>query len=270
MNKWQHALHECSIRNTPCVLATIVETSGSTPRASGKMVITAEHAYDTIGGGQLELLVIEKARRMLEVGTETNADAQQLEKYPLAAAAMQCCGGAVTVLYESFNLSRLNVTLFGAGHVGTNICRLLRELDAFTTVVDARSELLSDIEADRIVTGEAASACDDVPPGEIVLVMTHDHLIDYQVVSALLKREDLAMLGLIGSTTKWQNFRRRLERDGFSAAELERVTCPSGLADVPGKLPMAVAISVVAQLLKEFDPERAGRQTVVGASHDAE
>ena len=266
MNRWQQALHQCSIDNTPCVLATIVETSGSTPRASGKMVVTAGSAYDTVGGGQLEQLVMETARRMLEA----NADGQKLEKYPLAAAAMQCCGGSVTVLYESFNLSRLNVTLFGAGHVGANICRLLHELDAYTTVVDARTELLDAIEADRVVTGEVVSACSDVPPGEIVLVMTHDHLLDYQIVSALLRRSDLAMLGLIGSSTKWQNFRRRLQRDGYSEAELARVTCPIGLTDVPGKLPMAVAVSVVAQLLKDFDPEGARKHAAVEIRHDAE
>lgn len=266
MNPWQRALHECSIENTPCVLATIVETSGSTPRASGKMVVTVAHTFDTIGGGQLELLVMETARRMLE----EPADGQKIEKYPLAAAAMQCCGGAVTVLYESFNLSRLSVTLFGAGHVAANVCTLLRELDAFTTVVDAREELLDGIAADRIVSGEAVSACDDIPSGEVVLVMTHDHLIDYQIMSALLHRDDLAMLGLIGSKTKWQNFRRRLERDGFSEVELNRVTCPIGLPEIPGKLPMAVAVSVMAQLLQTFDPENAVPKQRARARHDAQ
>ena len=96
---WRTALKFCAESGEPHVLCTVLAASGSTPREAGaKMVVTAERIYDTIGGGQLEHLVIEAARGSL-------ADArsgQQITNFPLAAAANQCCGGSVTVLFESF------------------------------------------------------------------------------------------------------------------------------------------------------------------------
>ncbi len=254
MTTWQQAVHELTKANTPYVLATIIETSGSTPRdTGGKMVVTEDCQFDTLGGGQLELLVSETAQQLLTGAQDT----QLTRKYPLAAAAMQCCGGSVTVLYETFGLARLPVTIFGAGHIGSRVSALLDELPAFTTVVDARTELLDDVIADRKVDTDALAAARTVDPRSVVLIMTHDHLLDYQLIAELLPRTDLRMLGLIGSATKWQNFQRRLQRDGFSELELNRVTCPIGLAEVPGKTPMAVAVSVVAQILANMDEETA-------------
>ena len=64
-----------------------------------------------------------------------------------------------------------------------------------------------------------------------------------------LARTDLRWVGLIGSRTKWASFRHRLAERGFSAAELDQVTCPIGLPGIVDKAPEVIAASVVAQLL---------------------
>ncbi|VFS91786.1 xanthine dehydrogenase accessory factor X [Pseudomonas aeruginosa] len=52
---WISALAELQRSGEPCVLVTIIEERGSTPRNAGsKMVVSAERLYDTIGGGHLE------------------------------------------------------------------------------------------------------------------------------------------------------------------------------------------------------------------------
>ena len=98
MNKplnWAEAISICHQGKQGFVLATVLETKGSTPRDRGaKMVVTEDAVFDTIGGGKLEQLVIDAAREALKLKVKT----QQLEHFPLAGKAQQCCGGSVAVL----------------------------------------------------------------------------------------------------------------------------------------------------------------------------
>jgi xanthine dehydrogenase accessory factor len=86
-----------------------------------------------------------------------------------------------------------------------------------------------------------------------VLIMSFSHAEDLEIVAACLLRQreraDLPFVGLIGSATKWASFRSRLRQRGFSDSELDRVTCPIGLAGIVGKAPEVIAASVAAQLL---------------------
>jgi xanthine dehydrogenase accessory factor len=94
----------------------------------------------------------------------------------------------------------------------------------------------------------------DLTPGSRVLVMSFSHAEDLDIVIACLRRirerDDLPFVGLIGSKTKWASFRHRLEDRGFSAAELERITCPIGVPGITGKEPEVIAVAVAAQLLQ--------------------
>ncbi len=64
---WQAALGDAHAKGQPHVLITVLAVAGSAPRQSGqKMVVTADGVHDTIGGGQLEQLAIERARSLLE------------------------------------------------------------------------------------------------------------------------------------------------------------------------------------------------------------
>ena len=245
--RWFEAVCACEAAGEPYALATVIAVSGSTPRdTDGKMVVTADASHDTLGGGQLEALVTERARGLL-------ADRQphgEIRHFPLAAAAQQCCGGSVTVLIEPFGTRHMNVHVFGAGHVGARVVTLLEELPARVTWIDSRAGRLDPTRrCRRLERPDPVDAVADLEPGSHVLVLTHDHQLDYRIVSAVLRRGAWGSLGLIGSDTKWQRFRARLLRDGFAAADVERVRCPVGLAMVPGKQPMAVAVAIVGELL---------------------
>src|SRR5690242_2471121 len=96
-HEWLSVLAELSGTGTPCVLITVVEAKGSTPRDAGtKMVVTADRQFGTIGGGNLEFQAIGEARKLL---TSATGDTK-LKDYSLGPALAQCCGGAVTVLLE--------------------------------------------------------------------------------------------------------------------------------------------------------------------------
>lgn len=239
--RWFEAIAALAERGDGFVVATILASSGSTPRNPGaKLVVSAQGVHDTLGGGQFELLVIDEARQLLAAAR----DQQSLRHFPLAAAALQCCGGSVTVLYESF-APAFAVTVFGAGHVGREVVRLLRELDVRVTWVDGRA--LAD-EVGAIRCTDPVAWLDAQSKVDHALVLTHDHQLDYELVSALLRRP-APSIGLIGSATKWQRFAARLSRDGFEAQALERVRCPIGMP-LARKEPLAVAMSIVTELLQ--------------------
>ncbi len=85
----------------PFVRVLVVETRGSAPREAGAEMIVRQGALEgTIGGGALEWQALDHARALLaEGGTWT----RRLERIALGPALGQCCGGAVTVLFERFD-----------------------------------------------------------------------------------------------------------------------------------------------------------------------
>ena len=251
--RWFEASADLPRRGEAFVVATILATTGSTPRNPGaKIVVSADGVHDTLGGGQLEHLVIDEARHLLDEAL----DAQAIRQFPLAAAALQCCGGSVTVLYESF-APAFAVTVFGAGYVGREVVRLLRDLDVRVTWLDNRA-LADEVGATRC-DAPVAWVMEEADVGH-ALVLTHDHQLDFELVGALLRRSARS-IGLIGSTTKWRRFSDRLNRDGFAAEDIARVRCPVG-TPLARKEPLAVALSIVTELLSlEERPPRTDRLT---------
>jgi xanthine dehydrogenase accessory factor len=100
---------------------------------------------------------------------------------------------------------------------------------------------------------QPAACVATLPAGASVLVMTHDHALDFEIVAAALPRMDLPFVGLIGSETKRARFVSRLARLGLDATAIRRLTCPVGAPGTGGKAPPEIAIAVAAQLLQIRD-----------------
>jgi xanthine dehydrogenase accessory factor len=143
---------------------------------------------------------------------------------------------------------RFEVVLFGAGHVGKEVARILERLPCRLTWVDARPEQFpAETGARVVIEDEPIFAVDDAPAGAFYLVMTHSHALDFEIVERALKRTDARFVGMIGSETKAAKLRSRLGAHGVDAS---RLVSPIGLFK-GGKHPVEVAVSAVAQLLKE-------------------
>jgi xanthine dehydrogenase accessory factor len=155
-------------------------------------------------------------------------------------------------LLERLDESAQPLWIYGAGHVGQALVRALAGLPFHVTWIDSRAELLPANLPDNVQACHSleptATVC-DAPAGTAFLVLTHDHALDYALCHAILERDDFSWLGLIGSSSKSARFRSRLTRDGVAADRIARLVCPIGVAGVDSKLPAAIAISVVAQLL---------------------
>jgi len=157
-------------------------------------------------------------------------------------------------LIESISDTRTPVWLYGAGHVGQAIARAIADLPLRLTWIDSRADAFPQRGVDDIdlrCAADPAATVAQIPPGARVLVLTHDHAQDYALCRALLRRGDLAFIGLIGSASKAARFRSRLAReDGYDDATMVRLTCPIGVAGIASKWPAAIAVAVAAQLLQ--------------------
>lgn len=96
---WLAALARLRARGEDCVLVTVADTSGSTPRESGaRMVVTARDGWASIGGGNLEYRAARRARELLAMDRSNRR--VRSERYALGATLGQCCGGHARLLFE--------------------------------------------------------------------------------------------------------------------------------------------------------------------------
>lgn len=255
MYNWISALADLQTRGEPCVLVTIIEELGSTPRNAGsKMVISASQAFDTIGGGHLEYKAMEIARQMLASGQQNT----HLERFSLGASLGQCCGGVTVLLFEPMGQVQAQIAVFGAGHVGRALVPLLASLPCRVRWIDSReAEFPEHLPhgVHKIVTEDPLDEVDELPPGSYCIVMTHNHQLDLELSAAILKRNDFAYFGLIGSKTKRVKFEHRLRDRGFDSSTLQRMRCPMGIGEVKGKLPVEIAISIAGEIIATYNAD---------------
>jgi len=268
MPVWLDALAALDRSDEPCVLVSVIAARGSAPREAGsKMVVSATRSWDTIGGGNLEYQSILEARAILR----GDGAAPTQRDFPLGPALGQCCGGATTVLFEPIRPPNWTVALFGAGHVGRAVAKLLGDLPCRLLWFDARPDVFPETAGSNTRLRHSTEPSDiaGLPAGASVLIMTHDHGTDFALSEAALRRGDLHFVGMIGSDTKRARFLSRLRHAGLAEPALERLHCPIGLPGVGTKLPAEIAIAVAAQILAARQaPSPAPRATVGATSKD--
>jgi xanthine dehydrogenase accessory factor len=262
--RWLDAVARLRTEREPGVLVTVASVRGHAPRAAGaKLVVSATHTWGSIGGGNVEAVAIDRAREMLAAGrTDTELTEVALSDKAPYQHGVQCCGGVVSVLYEPLPLVPA-VAIFGVGHVGLELARILARHDLELHLVDSRAEQLADERlsplADSIATVHVHHvpllpeiALGELPRGTHLLIMTHDHAEDIALCDAVLREGEYASIGLIGSAGKWARFQRRLAAGGHDAATIARITTPIGLTAITSKEPAAIAVGVAADLLLRF------------------
>ena len=257
------------LQTESAVLVTVVATRGSAPRDKGTwMAVLAHDLLATIGGGRLEQDAMHLARGLLTT-VATVATEPQERLFSLGPSLGQCCGGEVLLRFERISAAdapaltqRLTphhtpVAVFGGGHVGQALVRVLALLPIHVRWFDSRDEVFPAPLPPHVQT----EYCDPVEAGvgglvagTRVFIMSFSHAEDFAVVAACLLRQrarrDLPYIGLIGSKSKWATFRHRLEARGFTADELDCVTCPIGVPGIEDKRPEVIAVAAAAQLLQ--------------------
>jgi xanthine dehydrogenase accessory factor len=144
------------------------------------------------------------------------------------------------------------VYLFGAGHVGRALALALAPLPFAVRWIDPRRDAFPAHGPSNVTlihapspTAELASA----PDRALVIVMTHSHALDLEIVAEALRVERFGYVGLIGSATKRARFLSQMRAAGLTEVQLARLVCPIGIPGLESKDPAVIAASAAAQLL---------------------
>ncbi|MGZ8360307.1 MAG: xanthine dehydrogenase accessory protein XdhC [Allosphingosinicella sp.] len=191
--------------------------------------------------GPFEVVLAERVLRRALAG-ETAPPAPVTARGPLPAAGAR--------FLEVVETDSFPVLLFGAGHVGRAIAARAAGLPLALAWYDSRPEA-AETPGVVLADEDALVACAGEAPGNgAVVIMTHDHALDYRLTAAALGSR-ARFVGLIGSRTKRASFLARLAADGVDAG---RLTCPIGLPGIDGREPETIAIATLAQLLMLGNP----------------
>ena len=261
MTKYFNGFNNFLNYNKRVIQASIVRTIGSSPRNSDtEMFISETDTLGTIGGGQLEYLVINHSKKMLAENIK-----KDILKISLGPEIGQCCGGKVEVslleMYEKDKCLALNrfdkkdknlphVYVMGAGHVGRALALQLQHLPVRCVLIDSRVDELAKCSAD-VETRLSAIPEEDIksaPRGSAYVILTHDHALDFILCGAALDRHDAKYVGMIGSKTKKVKFKKWYQVN-YDNNLIKDFTCPIGNLKNQDKRPSIIASFVAAEVI---------------------
>ena len=261
MTKYFNVFNNFLNYNKRVIQASIVRTIGSSPRNSDtEMFISETDTLGTIGGGQLEYLVINHSKKMIAENIK-----KDILKISLGPEIGQCCGGKVEVslleMYEKdkcLALNRFNkkdknlphVYVMGAGHVGRALALQLQYLPVRCVLIDSRVDELAKCSAD-VETRLSAIPEEDIksaPRGSAYVILTHDHALDFILCGAALDRHDAKYVGMIGSKTKRVKFKKWYQVN-YDNNLIRDFTCPIGNVKNQDKRPSIIASFVAAEVI---------------------
>ena len=241
---------------------TLVQPEGHVPQDIGAKAIVTESglAWGTVGGGRLEARAIEHALAMIarvKLGADNNTvvDAEMI-RYELQRDLNMVCGGAATLFYEISAACNWNIAIFGAGHVAQATVGLLCTFACNVICIDHRQEWLDKIaqrsNLRKILTAEMPEEVYKLPAGTFYVCMSQGHATDLPIVRQILKRNQAAFIGVIGSEPKARTLRGALLKEGFTEDAVNKIHCPVGLP-IGSNAPTEIAVSIAAQLLQTRD-----------------
>jgi len=246
---WIGKLDELRRQNQLAVLVTVTKSTGSTPRKHGaKMIVLPDGTFfGTIGGGAPEYYALEDARTCFAQtqSSTSKIPLQQRGEFP-------ACGGTMELYLELVN-NNPSLYLFGAGHIGQSLCKVLEGTPFRIHLIDEREEWINAPGIPSSVMRhqcrwsefiEKAAWCDQ---RSFVTILTFSGTVDQQVLEEVLPHP-ARFVGMIGSKSKWAGVQKNLDGKGL---DLAKVRCPVG-HDNGGGSPQEIAISIASQLLAHY------------------
>lgn len=246
---WIGKLDELRRQDQLAVLVTVTKSTGSTPRKHGaKMIVLADGTFfGTVGGGVPEKYTLEEAQKCL-AQVESGAATINLKQN----GSIPACGGTMELYMEVINHNPC-LYLFGAGHIGQALCRVLEGTPFRIHLVDERDEWVnapsvpSSVMRHHCRWNEFIARVNWCEQRSFVTILSYHGDVDQQILAEVLPHPT-RYIGMIGSKTKWNSVKDNLADGGF---DLTRVTCPVG-HDNGGNSPQEIAISIASQLLSTY------------------
>ena len=239
---------ELRSRKIAAVLCTVISSSGSTPRKAGSKMIVDETGkiFGTIGGGKLELTVTDVAMQLM------NSTTPLIKKYDLTKDLGMTCGGSVEIFIESVS-NKYKLFIFGAGHIGKSLAKIIRFLDFEIHVIDDRENIFDDWEKDATISlhnsSEEFIAKYPADKYTYIVIVTHSHPTDAEILKKFINKE-FAYCGMIGSKRKAAEVRKMFIKENLtSEVEFNKIDLPIGLS-IGAEGPDEIAVSIAAKLIE--------------------
>ena len=238
----------------------IINVKGSSPnKINDFMLVAPKDIFGTIGGGNLEYLVIEESKLMLK-----NKSKRKKLNIPLGPGIGQCCGGYVEIILtlhkntdaamkdEKVNDSfKEDLYIFGAGHIGQALIETIGNLNFNTYLIDSREEYLKmsvNKDVNYLLSKEPWKVVNKLKDNAYYVVLTHSHEYDLKILNEILTKK-FTFVGLIGSTTKKKRFFKRLTENGHDKNIIKKIECPIGIDIGNSKDPNEIAFSIITRLI---------------------
>ncbi|QBH18283.1 xanthine dehydrogenase accessory protein XdhC [Alcaligenes faecalis] len=152
------------------VLCSVALAKGSTPRTTGTVMLFSQtEQWLTIGGGHLEWVAAEQARVLLG---QPGGPTWSMSRLPLGPSLGQCCGGVVTLLYETLDTADLDwlEALDGTLRAGQAVSRRSRLRPDGSKLVDIQCPSLVD-ESRLDYDGSQGVWLEDLPPAPLTILL---------------------------------------------------------------------------------------------------
>jgi xanthine dehydrogenase accessory factor len=235
---WLDVVEACARASTPFAVVGHVKPG---VHAGDRLVVTADDARGSLGDAALDSAAVAQARARLALP----ADERRGDTGVVSA-------GGDTLFVHVVRADAFPICVFGNGHVGRALVQVLGAVPADVRWIDTRehdfpAQVPANVEV--VVTDDPTAEVAAAPRGACLVVMTHSHPLDFDIVETALARSDWAYIGLIGSKSKRAQFERRLLARGAAPESLLRVTCPIGAGPLRSKVPGVIAVAVAAELL---------------------
>lgn len=230
--------------STGRVLA-VVRVLNTTPGGCATVAVYEGELFPPIEDRKISDLIFSETQRVISSGRNTDLIESTDEQ-----------GIPVRLAIEIVK-PKLELIVFGAGHVGQAVGSIAVIMGYDVTVVDDREEFASrERFPDRRI---GLMACDyalaagklDISSSSAVIIVTRGHQYDELCLKTVI-RSAAGYVGMIGSRKRVLSVFEKLENEGVSKRDLDRVHAPIGLR-IGARSPQEIAISILAEIINHVN-----------------
>ncbi len=245
----------------PYVIAMVVNRTVPTSSKPGdKAVITADGKINGwIGGGCTKGIVLKEALaainegkpRLVKISPEAGEQNSAIDSSTVKTYKMTCqSGGAVEVYLEPI-MPKPKLIIMGKSHIAMALSKLGKAMDYSVVVYGNDIDREAFAAAERLEEGTTLKD-DEVGKHSFVIVCTQGENDEVMLKEAL--NANAAYVAFVSSRKKSTEIVAKLKAEGMADEKLADLKTPAGL-DIHAKLPEEVAVSILAEIIKEFRVE---------------
>lgn len=165
--------------------------------------------------------------------------------------------GARATLAIEIIRPKLELLVFGGGHVGQAVALIGALMGYDVTVIDDREEFASrqrlpDPRIELLVTDYATLADKlAISSNSAVVIVTRGHQYDELCLKNTINSQ-AGYIGMIGSRRRVLSVFKKLASEGYSESALQRVHAPIGLR-IGARSPQEIAVAIIAEIIGEVN-----------------